>query len=48
MTKSEKALRARDSKRDVGMELLKAIREVKAGQYGAKYSVEATTSCQHG
>jgi putative transcriptional regulator len=35
----EKDLLARDAKRDIGNELLQAIREVKAGKYGAKYQV---------
>ncbi len=40
MVKSEKELLARDRKRNIGKELLQAIREVKAGRYGAKYQVE--------
>jgi|SRR5687767_4555956 putative transcriptional regulator len=39
MPRREKALLARDAKRDIGKELLQAIREVKAGKYGAKYQV---------
>ena len=38
----EKALLARDAKRNIGEELLQAIRDVKAGRYGAKYKVEAS------
>jgi putative transcriptional regulator len=39
MPRREKDLLARDAKRDIGNELLQAIREVKAGKYGAKYQV---------
>jgi putative transcriptional regulator len=39
MSRREKALVARDAKRDIGNELLQAIRDVKAGKYGAKYQV---------
>lgn len=39
MPRREKALLARDAKRDIGNELLQAIRDVKAGKYGAKYQV---------
>ena len=39
MPRREKALLARDAKRDIGNELLQAIRDVKAGRYGAKYQV---------
>ncbi len=41
MPLSEKTLLARDAKRNVGEELLQAIRDVKAGRHGAKYRVEA-------
>ena len=41
MAKSEKALLARDKKRDIGNELLQAIRDVKAGRQGTKYKVDA-------
>ncbi|MGH8135471.1 MAG: helix-turn-helix domain-containing protein [Steroidobacteraceae bacterium] len=41
MPRREKALLARDAKRNLGEELLQAIRDVKAGRYGAKYRVEA-------
>lgn len=37
----EKAVLARDAKRNVAEELLQAIRDVKAGRHGAKYKVEA-------
>lgn len=40
MAKSEKELLTRDRKRNIGNELLQAIRDVKAGRYGAKYKVE--------
>lgn len=38
---SKKTIAARDAERDIGDELLKAIRDVKKGKYGAKYGVEA-------
>jgi putative transcriptional regulator len=38
MRMNEKALRARDSKRDIGAELLQAVRDVKAGR-GKTYVV---------
>ncbi len=41
MPLNDKKLRARDAKRNIGKELLQAIREVKAGQEGARYRVEA-------
>lgn len=41
MPRSEKALLARDAKRDIGKELLQAIRDVKAGRYGDRYEVKA-------
>jgi putative transcriptional regulator len=31
---NEKELQARDAKRDIGAELLEAVRSVKAGQFG--------------
>lgn len=37
----KKTIAARDAERDIGDELLQAIRDVKGGKYGAKYSVEA-------
>lgn len=40
MVLSEKELLARDAKRDMGAELLEAIRDVKAGRYGAKYEID--------
>lgn len=39
MPRPEKELLARDAKRDIGRELLQAIREVKGGKHGAKYQV---------
>jgi putative transcriptional regulator len=39
MPRREKDLLTRDAKRDIGNELLQAIRDVKAGKYGAKYQV---------
>ena len=41
MPRREKEVLARDAKRNVGEELLQAIRDVKAGRHGAKYKVEA-------
>ncbi len=38
----KKAIAARDAERNIGDELLQAIRDVKGGKYGAKYSVEAS------
>lgn len=37
----KKAISARDAERNIGDELLEAIRDVKDGKYGARYSVEA-------
>jgi putative transcriptional regulator len=41
MRPSEKQILARDAKRNVGKELLQAIRDVKAGRPGARYQVGA-------
>lgn len=41
MPRAEKELLSRDAKRNIGEELLQAIRDVKAGHHGAKYQVEA-------
>jgi len=38
---TRKSIAARDARRDIGSELLQAIRDVKAGKHGAKYNVEA-------
>lgn len=38
---NSKDLSARDASRNIGEELLQAIRDVKAGNYGAEYNVEA-------
>lgn len=38
---AKKNVEARDAKRNIGEELLAAIKDVKAGKYGAKYQVEA-------
>ena len=43
MPRNEKDLLARDAKRNVGKELLQAIRDVKAGRVGAKYKVQPNT-----
>lgn len=37
----KKAIAARDADRDIGAELLKAIRDIKGGKLGATYQVEA-------
>ena len=37
----KKAISARDAERDIGTELLEAIRDIKGGKVGAKYQVEA-------
>lgn len=36
---SDRAVRTRDRKRDVGAELLQAIRDVKAGRHGARRQI---------
>ena len=41
MPRREKEVLARDAKRNIGEELLQAIRDVKAGHHGAKYKVKA-------
>lgn len=38
---AKKDIPSRDAKRNIGEELLQAIKDVKAGKYGAKYQVEA-------
>jgi len=38
---AKKDIASRDAKRNIGEELLQAIKDVKAGKYGAKYQVEA-------
>ena len=40
MSSNAKVIEARDAKRDIGEELLAAIRDVKAGKVGAKYQIE--------
>ena len=40
MAKSEKELRARDAKRDLGQELLQSVREMKAGHRGRVHKVK--------
>ncbi|WP_194791083.1 helix-turn-helix domain-containing protein [Pseudomonas sp. UFMG81] len=42
MPLTEKELLQRDAKRNIGDELLQAIRDVKAGAYGAVHQVELT------
>lgn len=41
MPRGEKELLKRDAKRNIGEELLQAIRDVKAGRHGAEYKIEA-------
>jgi putative transcriptional regulator len=41
MSRPEKELLIRDARRNIGEELVQAIRDVKAGQHGASYKVEA-------
>jgi putative transcriptional regulator len=41
MPRRDKDPLARDAKRDVGKELLQAIRDVKAGRHGARYKIQA-------
>ena len=41
MPRREKELLVRDARRNIGEELLQAIRDVKAGRHGAKYQVKA-------
>jgi putative transcriptional regulator len=41
MSKSEKELNERDARRNIGKELLQAIRDIKAGNHGARYEVGA-------
>jgi putative transcriptional regulator len=41
MPRREKELLARDAKRDVGQELLQAIRDVNAGRHGVRYKIQA-------
>jgi len=40
MARTKKEILERDSKRNIGEELLQSIRDVKAGNYGAVYQVE--------
>jgi putative transcriptional regulator len=42
MPKSEKELRARDAKRDLGKELLQSVREMKAGRRGRVHKVKVS------
>lgn len=39
MPLTETELRGRDAKRDIGKELLQAIKDVKAGRHGARYQI---------
>lgn len=40
----DKALLARDSKRDIGAELLQSVRDLKAGRWGRKTTIETLPS----
>lgn len=42
MAKSEKKLRARDAKRDLGQELLLSVREMKAGHRGRVHRIKVS------
>lgn len=42
MPKSEKELRARDAKRDLGQEPLKSVREIKAGRRGPTHKIKVS------
>jgi putative transcriptional regulator len=37
---TDKALQARDAKRDIGAELLQSVRDLKAGRWGRKTTIE--------
>lgn len=39
MTKTEKQLRARDTKRDIGAELLASVRQMRASEIGAVHKI---------
>ncbi|MDP1610829.1 MAG: helix-turn-helix domain-containing protein [Sulfuritalea sp.] len=39
-TMTDKALQARDAKRDIGAELLQSVRDMKAGRWGRKTTIE--------
>jgi putative transcriptional regulator len=40
MSKAKKALRARDARRNIGMELLQSVREMKGGRRGRTHKVK--------
>jgi putative transcriptional regulator len=42
----EKALQARDAKRDIGAELLQSVRDLKAGRWGRKTTIETLSNCK--
>lgn len=42
---TKKEIKVRDTGRNIGEELLQAVRDVKAGNYGAKYQVDAVRRC---
>ena len=39
-TMTDKALQARDAKRDIGAEMLQSVRDLKAGRWGRKTTIE--------
>lgn len=42
-TMTDKALQARDAKRNIGAELLQSVRDMKAGRWGRKTTIEIRT-----
>ena len=46
MPLTDKELKERDAKRNIGEELLTAIQDVKAGRYGAVQHVEVTQAAE--
>lgn len=43
---TEKGLTERDSKRDIGLELLESVRQMKAGQKGAVHHIKPLTDSE--
>ncbi|GAB6042379.1 helix-turn-helix domain-containing protein [Endothiovibrio diazotrophicus] len=46
MPTSKRSIEARDAERNIGDELLEAIRDIKAGNYGATHRVEPNDAVQ--
>ena len=46
MPLTEKQMKERDSKRNIGEELLAAVKDVKAGRYGSTNHIEMTPAAQ--